>query len=56
MKVAIVTGAAKPDSIGHAVARGLLGEGMRRGGRGSVRAGFATLPECTCIRTDASDP
>ena len=55
-KVAIVTGAAKPDSIGHAVALGLLEEGMQVVVADLYSEGFATLPACTCIRTDASDP
>ena len=54
--VAIVTGAAKPDSIGHAVARGLLEEGMHVVVADLYKEGFATLPECTCIHTDVSDP
>ncbi len=56
MKVAIVTGAAKPDSIGHGVARGLQAEGMQVVVADLYEEGFATLPGCTCIRTDASDP
>lgn len=56
MKIAIVTGAAKPDSIGHAVARGLLEEGMSVVVADLYEPGFATLPQCTCIRTDAADP
>jgi 3-oxoacyl-[acyl-carrier protein] reductase len=54
--VAIVTGAAKPDSIGHAVARGLLEEGMLVVVADLYDDGFGTLPECTCIRADVSDP
>lgn len=54
--VAIVTGAAKPDSIGHAVARGLLEEGLQVVVADLYSEGFATLPDCTCIRTDVSDP
>jgi len=54
-RVAIVTGAAKPDSIGHAVARGLLEEGMQVVVADLYEEGFVTLPACTCIRTDASD-
>ena len=56
MKVAIVTGAAKPDSIGHAVARGLQQEGMQVAVADLYQEGFASLPGCTCIRTDASQP
>jgi NAD(P)-dependent dehydrogenase (short-subunit alcohol dehydrogenase family) len=55
-RVAIVTGAAKPDSIGHAVARGLLEEGMHVVVADLYDEGFATLPDCTGIRTDVSDP
>lgn len=55
MKVAIVTGAAKPDSIGHAVARGLQDEGMQVVVADLYEEGFGTLPGCTGIRTDASD-
>src|SRR3954468_24427895 len=56
MKVAIVTGAAKPDSIGHAVARGLQAEGMQVVVADLYEEGFGSLPGCTCIRTDASYP
>ena len=54
--VAIVTGAAKPDSIGHAVARGLLEERMQVVVADLYEQGFGTLPGCSCIRTDVSDP
>jgi 3-oxoacyl-[acyl-carrier protein] reductase len=54
--LAIVTGAAKPDSIGHAVALGLLEEGMAVVVADLYEAGFATLPDCVCIRTDVSNP
>ena len=54
-RVAIVTGAAKPDSIGRAVALGLLDEGMQVAVADLYEAGFATLPGCLCIRTDAND-
>jgi NAD(P)-dependent dehydrogenase (short-subunit alcohol dehydrogenase family) len=63
-KVAIVTGAAKPDSIGHAVAIGLATEGADVVVADLYDEGF---PECTrtieglgrralCIRTDVADP
>jgi NAD(P)-dependent dehydrogenase (short-subunit alcohol dehydrogenase family) len=54
-RVAIVTGAAKPDSIGRAVALGLLDEGMAVVVADLYEPGFATLPQCLCIRTDVSD-
>lgn len=56
MKVAIVTGAAKPDSIGHAVAQGLLGEGCTVVVADLYEEGFGKLPQCLCIRTDVADP
>ena len=55
-RVAIVTGAAKPDSIGHAVALGLQDEGMQVAVADLYEAGFATLPQALCIRTDVNDP
>jgi len=55
-KVAIVTGAAKPDSIGHAVALGLQEEDMQVAVADLYEAGFATLPRAMCIRTDVNDP
>ena len=54
-RVAIVTGGAKPDSIGHAVALGLLEEQMHVAVADLYEAGFSTLSECFCIRTDAND-
>jgi NAD(P)-dependent dehydrogenase (short-subunit alcohol dehydrogenase family) len=54
-RVAIVTGAAKPDSIGHAVALGLLEEDMHVVVADLYEQGFGTLPGCLCIRTDVSD-
>jgi meso-butanediol dehydrogenase/(S,S)-butanediol dehydrogenase/diacetyl reductase len=54
--LAIVTGAAKPDSIGHAVALGLLEEGLQVVVADLYEAGFATLAQCHCIRTDVSNP
>jgi NAD(P)-dependent dehydrogenase (short-subunit alcohol dehydrogenase family) len=55
-RVAIITGAAKPDSIGHAVALGLQEEGMQVVVADLYEQGFATLPGCLCIRTDVSNP
>lgn len=54
MKTAIVTGAAKPDSIGFAVARGLIEEGCAVVVADLYEEGFKALPEC--VRTDVSDP
>ena len=56
MKVALVTGAAKPDSIGHEVALRLLKEGMQVVVGDLYEQGFASLRECFCIRCDVSDP
>lgn len=56
MKVAIVTGAAKPDSIGHEVAQRLLKEGMQVIIADLYEEGFPGLKQFFCIRTDASDP
>jgi 3-oxoacyl-[acyl-carrier protein] reductase len=56
MKVAIVTGGAKPDSIGHEVARRLLKEGMQVVIADLYDEGFPGLKQFFCIRTDASDP
>jgi NAD(P)-dependent dehydrogenase (short-subunit alcohol dehydrogenase family) len=56
MKVAIVTGAAKPDSIGHEVALRLLKEGMRVAVADLYEEGFAALAQCLCVRTDVSEP
>jgi 3-oxoacyl-[acyl-carrier protein] reductase len=55
-RLALVTGAAKPDSIGHAVALGLQDEGMQVAVADLYEAGFATLPQALCIRTDVNDP
>jgi meso-butanediol dehydrogenase/(S,S)-butanediol dehydrogenase/diacetyl reductase len=54
--VAIVTGAAKPDSIGHEVALRLLKEGMQVVVADLYEEGFPSLPQCTCLRCDVSDP
>jgi NAD(P)-dependent dehydrogenase (short-subunit alcohol dehydrogenase family) len=55
-RVALVTGAAKPDSIGFAVAQGLLEEGCEVVVADLYEQGFAALSRCLCIRTDVSDP
>jgi len=55
MKVALVTGAAKPDSIGHEVAVRLQKEGMRVVVLDLYDEGFASLPGCKCIKCDVSD-
>jgi meso-butanediol dehydrogenase/(S,S)-butanediol dehydrogenase/diacetyl reductase len=56
VKVAVVTGAAKPDSIGHEVALRLLKEGMQVAVADLYEEGFAALRECLCLRCDVSDP
>ena len=56
MKTAIVTGAAKPDSIGFAVARGLLEEGCRVVVADLYEQGFPQLKDFLCVKTDVSDP
>ena len=56
MKVAIVTGGAKPDSIGHEVAVRLLKEGMQVVVADLYEEGFSALRECFCVRCDVSDP
>ncbi len=55
-RVAIVTGAAKPDSIGFAVARGLLEEDCEVVVADLYEPGFSQLKDCSCIRTDVSNP
>jgi NAD(P)-dependent dehydrogenase (short-subunit alcohol dehydrogenase family) len=55
-KVAIVTGGAKPDSIGAAVVRGLQNEGMQVVVADLYEVGFAAMKNAHCIRTDVSDP
>jgi 3-oxoacyl-[acyl-carrier protein] reductase len=63
-RVAIVIGAAKPDSIGHAVAVGLAREGADVVVADLYEAGFAEVMRvieaagrrCRCIRTDVADP
>ena len=56
MKAALVTGAAKPDSIGHEVALRLLKEGMQVAVADLYEEGFASLRNCFCLRCDVSDP
>jgi NAD(P)-dependent dehydrogenase (short-subunit alcohol dehydrogenase family) len=55
-RVAIVTGGAKPDSIGFAVVRGLLAEGCEVVVADLYMEGFSALQGCLCIRTDVADP
>jgi meso-butanediol dehydrogenase / (S,S)-butanediol dehydrogenase / diacetyl reductase len=55
-KVAIVTGGAKPDSIGHEVVRRLLKEGMQVVVADLYEEGFSALKQCLCVRTDVADP
>jgi meso-butanediol dehydrogenase/(S,S)-butanediol dehydrogenase/diacetyl reductase len=55
-RVAIVTGAAKPDSIGFAVVRGLRREGCEVVVADLYEPGFAALQDCLCVRTDVADP
>jgi NAD(P)-dependent dehydrogenase (short-subunit alcohol dehydrogenase family) len=54
-RVAIVTGAAKPDSIGFGVARGLLEEGCEVVVADLYTEGFAAF-KGLCVKTDVSDP
>ena len=56
MKVAIVTGGAKPDSIGHEVALRLRKEAMHVVVADIYQEGFSALKQFTCIRCDAADP
>jgi NAD(P)-dependent dehydrogenase (short-subunit alcohol dehydrogenase family) len=56
VKVAIVTGGAKPDSIGNEVVRRLLKEGMQVVVADLYEEGFDALPQCACIRCDVADP
>lgn len=53
-RVAIVTGAAKPDSIGFAVANGLLSEDCEVIVADLYTQGFSAFENC--IRTDVADP
>ena len=54
-RVAIVTGAAKPDSIGFAVAQGLIEEGCEVVVADLYTEGFAAFPGL-CVKTDVADP
>ncbi len=54
-RVAIVTGGAKPDSIGFAVVQGLRREGCELVVADLYAQGFAALADCLCIRTDVAD-
>lgn len=56
MKVALVTGAAKPDSIGHEVALRLMKEGMQVVVADLYEEGFPALKKCFCVRCDVADP
>ena len=56
MKVAVVTGGAKPDSIGHEVALRLLKEDMQVVVADLYEEGFSALRECFCVRCDVADP
>ncbi len=55
-RVAIVSGGAKPDSIGFAVVQGLLAEGCEVVVADLYTEGFSALKSCLCIRTDVADP
>ena len=55
-RVAIVTGGAKPDSIGFAVVKGLRREGCEVVVADLYEPGFAALQDCLCVRTDVADP
>ena len=54
-RVAVVTGAAKPDSIGFAVAQALMEEGCEVVVADLYTEGFAAFPGL-CVRMDAADP
>lgn len=56
MKTAVVTGAAKPESIGHEVALRLQREDMNVVVFDLYEEGFSSLPGCRCIKCDVSDP
>jgi NAD(P)-dependent dehydrogenase (short-subunit alcohol dehydrogenase family) len=55
-RVAIVTGGAKPDSIGFAVVQGLRREGCEVVVADLYDQGFAALQDCLCVKTDVADP
>ena len=54
-RVAIVTGAAKPDSIGFAVAQGFLEEGCEVVVADLFEEGFSSF-KGLCVKTDVADP
>jgi NAD(P)-dependent dehydrogenase (short-subunit alcohol dehydrogenase family) len=54
-RVAIVTGGAKPDSIGFAVVQGLRREGCQVVVADLYEQGFAALHDCLCVKTDVAD-
>jgi 3-oxoacyl-[acyl-carrier protein] reductase len=54
-RVAIVTGAAKPDSIGFAVAQGLIEEGCEVVVADLYEQGFSRF-KGLCVKTDVADP
>ena len=56
MRTAIVTGGAKPDSIGHEVAQRLLKEGMQVAVADLYEEGFPALRQLFCLRCDVSHP
>jgi len=56
VKTAVVTGAAKPESIGHEVAVRLQKEGMQVVVLDLYEEGFSSLPGCRCVKCDVSDP
>jgi len=56
VKTAVVTGAAKPESIGHEVALRLQKEGMQVVVLDLYEEGFSSLPGCRCVKCDVSDP
>jgi NAD(P)-dependent dehydrogenase (short-subunit alcohol dehydrogenase family) len=56
VKTAVVTGAAKPESIGHEVAVRLQKEGMHVVVLDLYEEGFSSLPGCRCVKCDVSDP
>ena len=55
MKTAVVTGAAKPESIGHEVALRLQRDGMGVVVLDLYEEGFSSLSGCQCIKCDVSD-
>jgi len=55
VKTAVVTGAAKPESIGHEVALRLQRDGMGVVVLDLYEEGFSSLSGCQCIKCDVSD-